>query len=140
MRAGASSLERSRPCRSHPGSQPPGHPCGQYALADRLYNGMNALFQAQGFPARCQGLGARFGLYFGLTEEVRTHRDTAKQDTALALRFFKGMAERGVYFCDGGGKAMHHGFSAAHTLADMDRVLQATEDTVKALLAGRKTA
>jgi hypothetical protein len=43
------------------------------------------------------------------------------------------MAERGVYFCDGGGKAMHHGFSAAHTLADMNRVLQATEDTVKAL-------
>ena len=98
---------------------------------------MNAIFQKQGFPARCQGLGARFGLYFGLTEEVRTYRDTDKQDTALALRFFKGMAERGVYFCDGGGKPMHHGFSAAHTLADMGRVLQGTEDTVKALRAGR---
>lgn len=108
-----------------------------YALADRLYNGMNAIFQKQGFPARCQGLGARFGLYFGFREEVRTYRDTEKQDTTLGLRFFKGMAERGVYFCDGGGKAMHHGFSAAHTLADMDRVLQATEDTVRVLVAGR---
>ncbi len=107
-----------------------------YALANRLYDGMNAIYRRQGFPARCQGLGARFGLYFGFTEEVRTYTDTAKQDAALGLRFFKGMAERGVYFCDGGGKPMHHGFSAAHTLADMDRVLQATEDTVKTLRAG----
>lgn len=107
-----------------------------YALAGRLYSGMNAIFQKQAFPARCQGLGARFGLYFGFTEEVQTYRDTEKQDTALALRFFRDMTERGVYFCDGGGKAMHHGFSAAHTLADIDRVLQATEDTVKALRSG----
>ncbi len=46
------------------------------------------------------------------------------------------MVERGVYFCDGGGKPMHHGFSAAHTLADVDRVLRATDDTVTDLLAG----
>ena len=108
-----------------------------YTLADRLYTGMNSIFAKQNFPARCQGLGARFGLYFGFTEEVRTYRDTEKQDPALALRYFQGMAERGVYFCDGRGKVMHHGFSAAHTLADMDRVLQATEDTVEAIRAGR---
>jgi glutamate-1-semialdehyde aminotransferase len=82
-------------------------------------------------------LGARFGLYFGFTDEVRNYRDTARQDANLALRFFRGMVERGVYFCEGGGKPMHHGFSAAHTLADVDRVLQATEDTVIALLPGR---
>lgn len=108
-----------------------------YALADRLYTGANAIFQRQGFPARLQGLGARFGLYFGFTEEVRDYRDTVRQDTALSLRFFAGMAKRGVYFCDGGGKPTHHGFSAAHTLADIDRVLQAMEDTVTALLSGR---
>ena len=106
-----------------------------YALANRLYDGMNAIFRRNGFQARCQGLGARFGLYFGFTEEERTYTDTAKQDTALAIRFFSGMMERGVYFCDGGGKPMHHGFSAAHTLGDIDRVLQATEDTVKAIQA-----
>ncbi len=65
------------------------------------------------------------------------NRDTARQDAGLALRFFTGMIERGVYFCDGGGNPMHYGFSAAHTLADMDRDLQATEDTVRDLLAGR---
>jgi glutamate-1-semialdehyde 2,1-aminomutase len=108
-----------------------------FALADRLYPGMNAIFARHGFPARCQGLGARFGLYFGFSEEVRSYPDTAKQDAALGLKFFAGMAERGVYFCDGGGKPSHHGFSIAHTAADIDRVLQATEDTVKAIQAGR---
>ena len=69
-------------------------------------------------------------------EEVRTYPDTG-QDAALGLKFFAGMTERGVYFCDDGGKPTHHGFSAAHTPADIDRVLQATEDTVKAIQAGR---
>ncbi|OGB94710.1 MAG: hypothetical protein A3H39_10295 [candidate division NC10 bacterium RIFCSPLOWO2_02_FULL_66_22] len=46
----------------------------------------------------------------------------------------------GIYFRDGGGKPTHHGFSAAHTLADMDRVHQATEDTEKAIHAGRQVA
>ncbi len=106
-----------------------------YGLGDRLYSGMNAIFERRGFAARCQGLGARFGLYFGFRDEVRDYRDTAKQDAALGIRFFAGMIERGVYFCDAGGKPMHHGFSAAHTLSDIDRVLQATEDTVKAVQA-----
>ncbi len=108
-----------------------------FALADRLYPGLNDIFARQGFPARCQGLGARFGLYFGFREEVRDYRDTAKHDAELGVRFFAGMIRRGVFFCDAGGKPMHHGFSAAHTAADIDRVLQAAEDTVKALAAGR---
>jgi glutamate-1-semialdehyde 2,1-aminomutase len=107
------------------------------ALADRLYPGMNAIFGRHKFLARCQGLGARFGLHFGFSEEVRAYHDTAKQDAALGLKFFAGMTERGVYFCDGGGKPSHHGFSIAHTAADIDRVLQATEDTVKGIQAGR---
>ncbi|HSB78372.1 MAG TPA: aspartate aminotransferase family protein [Candidatus Methylomirabilis sp.] len=104
-----------------------------YTLADRLYPGMNAIFERRRFPARLQGLGARFGLYFGFTEEVRTYRDTARQDAELGLKFFEAMMARGVYFCDAGGKPMHHGFTAAHTLADMDRVLQAAEDSVCSL-------
>ncbi|MFA5027781.1 MAG: aspartate aminotransferase family protein [Candidatus Methylomirabilota bacterium] len=108
-----------------------------FALADRLYAGMNTVFGRHRFPARCQGLGARFGLYFGWNEEVREYRETARQDTALALEFFAGMVKRGVYLCDNGGRPTHHGFSAAHTASDIDRVLQATDDTVAALVKGR---
>jgi glutamate-1-semialdehyde 2,1-aminomutase len=107
------------------------------ALADHLYPGMNAIFGRHNFLARCQGLGARFGLHFGFSEEVRSYQDTAKQDAALGLKFFAGMTERGVYFCDGSGKPSHHGFSIAHSAADIERVLQATEDTVKAIQAGK---
>ena len=78
-----------------------------------------------------------FRALFRLLGEVRSYPDTAKQDAALGLKFFAGMTERGVYFCDGGGKPSHHGFSIAHTAADIDRVLQATEDTVKAIPTGR---
>ncbi len=118
----------------------PGFYAHIFALADQLYGGMNAIFGRHHFPARCQGLGARFGLYFGFSEEVQDYRDTAKQDAALGMQFFAGMIERGVYFCDAGGKPMHHGFSAAHTSGDIDRVLQATEDTVQAMKAGREPA
>ena len=37
------------------------------------------------------------------------------------LTLYARLAERGIYFCGGGGKPTHHGFSAAHTPADIDR-------------------
>src|SRR6185503_11535087 len=36
------------------------------ALAGRLYDGLNALFVRAGVRAQVQGLGARFGVYFGI--------------------------------------------------------------------------
>ena len=62
--------------------------------------------------------GDRRLLHLGLPPD----RDTAKQDAALGVRFFAGTIERGVYFCDAGGKLMHHGFSAAHSLADVEAI------------------
>jgi hypothetical protein len=40
-------------------------------------------------------------------------------------------------YWDRGGTPSHHGFSIAHTAADIDRALQAPEDTVQAVQAGR---
>ena len=42
-----------------------------HAVADRLYGGLNELFTRHGVTARVQGLGARFGIYFGVTGPVR---------------------------------------------------------------------
>ena len=47
-------------------------------MADRLYNGLQTLFTRHGVEARVQGLGARFGIYFGVTEEVRDYRDAVR--------------------------------------------------------------
>ena len=93
------------------------------AVATRLYNGMRQLFERRGLPIRIQGLGARFGIYCGLTEEVRSYQDTLPHDRAMMLRLIAAAIEEGVYFHDYGGAACHHGFCAATTLQDVDEIL-----------------
>lgn len=94
-----------------------------YALADTLYGGINELIAKHGLKIRLQGLGARFGLYFGIDEEVTNYRISARNDKDMALKFYKLAYDEGVYFHDYSGKACHHGFSAVHTIDDIEQVL-----------------
>jgi len=99
-----------------------------YSVANRLYSGLTELFMRAEVPARVQGLGARFGIYFGFTEEVRHFSDTLNHDGDLATEFLRACARRGVYFHSYGKLAGgHHGFSAAHTLEDIDEALNRIE-------------
>jgi glutamate-1-semialdehyde 2,1-aminomutase len=95
-----------------------------FAVADKLYRGMQAIFARHGVEARVQGLGARFGIYFGITDEVRDYRDAVKHHREQMLRFVATAIGQGVYFHDYGGAACHHGFCAAMTLADVDEALR----------------
>ncbi len=104
------------------------------ATADRLYAGMNEVFRRRGLPARAQGLGARFGLYFGVTEPVVSFADACRQDSATAARFIRAAADRGVYLHSYGTLVIgHHGFSAAHTAADIDDTLDRLDGAAAAL-------
>ena len=96
-----------------------------YALADKLYDGLRELLAKHKVKARVQGLGARFGLYFGIDpdQEVRHYRDAACADKDVLMAFLKLAFEEGVYFHDYQGHPCHHGFSSAHTLDDMEQVL-----------------
>jgi glutamate-1-semialdehyde 2,1-aminomutase len=94
------------------------------AVAERLYGGLGALFARHGVAARVQGLGARFGIYFGVTDPVRGYRDAVKHQREPMLRFVAAAIGHGVYFHDYGGAACHHGFCAAMTLADVDEALR----------------
>jgi glutamate-1-semialdehyde 2,1-aminomutase len=100
------------------------------ALAERLYGGLRELFQMMGVPAVVQGIGARFGIYFGLDGPVTNYRQVTQGDRALETRFLLGCVERGLYMHDY-GHTMHHGFSAAHTLGDIDEALNIMEDTLR---------
>lgn len=100
------------------------------AVAERLYSGLNNLFARQGVPARVQGLGARFGVYFGVPGEVTCYADAQQHDRAAMLRFIAAAIREGVYFHDYGGAACHHGFCAAMTLADADEALQRLSSAV----------
>src|SRR5262249_28316918 len=106
------------------------------AIAGRLYEGLNALFRRHGVAARVQGLGARFGVYFGVEGEIRSYRDAVRHQRDQMLRFIRAAVNRGVYFHDYGGSACHHGFCAAMTAADVDEALQRLDDALADFASG----
>ena len=102
--------------------------------SQRLYAGMAEIFDRAGVPARVQGLGARFGIFFGFTDPVERFDDTLKRDRETGTRFIRACAGSGVYFHDYGDLvAGHHGVSASHSLADIDEALDRIESAVAAM-------
>jgi glutamate-1-semialdehyde 2,1-aminomutase len=95
-----------------------------HALSERLVHGMNDLFARRSVRARVQGLGCRFGLYFGVEGTVRTAQDAAGRDVEAMRRFTRGCFERGIYWPTIGHAIGHAGISAAHTRADIDWALE----------------
>jgi glutamate-1-semialdehyde 2,1-aminomutase len=97
-----------------------------HSLAERLYGGLRALFARRGLAVRLQGLGARFGLYFGLRpdEVVKDYADAQRHDRLTLMQFYAAAIKHGVYFHDYGGAPCHHGFCAAMTAADVDETLR----------------
>ena len=96
-----------------------------YKIADRLYKGFDKIF-AEYHLGRIQGLGARFGMYFDVYEEVTNYRIAAKNNKEKKYRFINTAIKNGVLLF---GK--HHGFSAAYTKEDVDEVLNRLEKTAK---------
>ena len=93
-------------------------------MADRFSAGFQTAIERCGVPVTLQHVGPRFGLYFGLAgSEITNYRQAAKQNTAMLHCFIAACIERGVYF----HVSAHHGFSAAHTDADLDQVLAVVE-------------
>jgi len=93
------------------------------ALGQRFYSGFQEIIDRSGVPMRLQHVGARFGMHFGHRDPVTNYREAARANRAMLVRFVGGCIARGVYF----HVSVHHGFSAAHTVADIDRALKAIE-------------
>jgi glutamate-1-semialdehyde 2,1-aminomutase len=100
------------------------------AAGQRLFAGLQSIFDRRGIAARVQGLGARFGIYFGLTEEVRGYDQVQRHSREQMLKFIAAAIGEGVYFHDYGGAACHHGFCQAMTLADVEEALARIERAV----------
>jgi glutamate-1-semialdehyde 2,1-aminomutase len=98
-----------------------------HVVAGALYARLNELFQKHKIPAQVQGLGARFGIYFGLDAPPCNYRDAVRHQRDQMLKFIKLAIEHGVYFHDYGGAACHHGFCAAMSVADVDETLARLE-------------
>jgi glutamate-1-semialdehyde 2,1-aminomutase len=106
-----------------------------HALSHRLLHGLRATFAAHSVVARVQGLGARFGIYFGIAPdlEVLDYAAAQQHDRATLLHFYKLAIEHGVYFHDYGGAPCHHGFCAAMTMEDVDETLARIDRAVAKL-------
>jgi glutamate-1-semialdehyde 2,1-aminomutase len=115
----------------------PGFYLEVFAKAERLYSGLSRLFETYHMPARVQGLGARFGILFGVSEPAWDYQGAARQDGELAYRFIAACFERGIYFHNYGRMALgHHGFSASHTPADIDETLNRVEAALQDMRPG----
>lgn len=96
------------------------------AVGERFYSGFQEIIDRSGVPVRLQYIGPRFGMYFGVTEPVTNYREAAAKNQQMEHTFIAGCVERGVFF----HASPHHGFSAAHTDADMDQVLAVAEEAM----------
>lgn len=106
--------------------------------AGQLYGGINALFQRHGVKGHCRGLGARFGMYFGVEDpelDLDWRQANAAYDVEMNRRFVGLALANGLYFVDPGqGPAPSHcGFSIQHTQEDLALALERM-DTVFAQL------
>lgn len=110
-------------------------PEGIMAMAERLYSGLREIFARNGIRCRVQGLGARFGMYFGLDPEVEVkhYHVAASHDHGMLSRFVSSCFEHGVYFHSYDMALGHHGFGAAHTPAVMDEALARIEAACAAM-------
>jgi glutamate-1-semialdehyde 2,1-aminomutase len=90
---------------------------------DRLIAGLRAAFAEAGLAVRVQGVGARFGMYFGLPpdEEVWSYGQASRHDQTQFQQFCRLMHGRRVYCAP----AWHHGVSASHTVEQVDAITEA---------------
>ena len=104
-----------------------------------FYRDLQAVFDRHGLPVRVQGMGARFGLYFGRRKPVHTYADALGHDHNMNRRFVLGCIQRGVYFhaYTRQGPPGHAGFSLAHTPEDFAEALAVVDAVAGDLARGR---
>jgi len=109
--------------------------------ADLLYSGLSELFKRHSVPGHVRGLGARFGLFFGVEDpeaDFRFRTIAASFDAQAHRRFTALALERGLYFLDTGYPMAptHFGFTSAHTSGDLEMALDRLDGVFKALGGG----
>lgn len=93
------------------------------ANAEWFYGEVQGIFDRAGLPARIQGIGARFGLFFGVDPAIpiTTYAQAAAHDPAMAGRFIGAALAHGVYI---------HGYSAAYAPGHAGTSLAHTRDVL----------
>jgi glutamate-1-semialdehyde 2,1-aminomutase len=105
-----------------------------YEMLDRktfhVCNEMLTLFQKKGLPVRINRSGSMFTLFF-TAGEVFDFASALKSDTEGFARYFRGMLANGINLAPSQFEAAFLSF--AHTADDVEKTLDACEQTLKAL-------
>lgn len=100
-------------------------------LTAYLTEGAQAIFNKHGVPAVFQRVGSMFATYFTDIAVVKNYEDAKTSDTNKFGKYHAEMLKRGVYLAP---SQFETGFmSLAHTEEDIEKTLEAIEETLKAL-------
>jgi glutamate-1-semialdehyde 2,1-aminomutase len=105
-----------------------------FALGERTRRGLQELYGRLGVPAVVSGFGSVFLTYF-LEGPVRSYDDLLANDVELFVGYRRELMKEGIFELPLNLKRSH--FSYAHTDADVDRLLEATEVAVTRFLETR---
>ncbi len=108
-----------------------------FELGERMRRGLRSIVASCGLTAQVAGFGSVFVTYF-FEGPVRRYEDLLAHDADLQIRYRRAMIDRGFFMLPMSLKRNH--LSAAHTAAEVDRTLNAAEDVLGALAAGRTAA
>jgi glutamate-1-semialdehyde 2,1-aminomutase len=98
-----------------------------FALGARARSGLQALYDRLGVPAVVSGFGSVFVSYF-LEGPVTRYDDLLRNDVELFVGYRRELMREGIFELPLNLKRSH--FSYAHSDADVDRLLAATEQAV----------
>jgi glutamate-1-semialdehyde 2,1-aminomutase len=100
-------------------------------LGSALRSGLQEAFDRAGVPAVVQGLGAMMQIYFTDLPRIRTYREALHADGERFSHFAHEMLLRGVFVHP--DHFEHVFLSAAHTEADVERILEAAVEAASEL-------
>jgi glutamate-1-semialdehyde 2,1-aminomutase len=105
-----------------------------FALGERTRRGLRELYARLGVPVHVSGFGSVFVTYF-LEGEPKSYDDLLANDVDLFIGYRRELMKHGIFELPLNLKRSH--FSYAHSDDDVDRLLEATEAAVTAVLAAR---
>jgi glutamate-1-semialdehyde 2,1-aminomutase len=102
------------------------------AVGERMRAGLREVVARLGMPAQVLGVGPLANVYF-TAEPVTDYRSSLKADARVIQQLGRGLLDRGVLT----NFAAKLYLSLAHTDADIDRTLEAVEDTLRGIRGRR---
>jgi len=101
------------------------------AIATRLADGLQSVFDDAGTAAIVPRVGPLVGLFFTTGQPANFDEAKAAADNGMYPQFFHGMLERGVALAPGPYEVMFP--SLAHSAADIDRTISAAAEVATAM-------